>query len=83
DFYTLARRGSAYTQLKQYTKALQDYNKAIDLAKDNKYALSELYYSRGSVRLFSNQKEKACNDFSKAGELGNSAAFGMIKEYCK
>ncbi len=78
----LEQRALSYSMNKQYNKALQDYNKAIGLAKENKFTLQRLYQWRGVVRLHLNQKENACDDFSKSGELGNSAAYDMIQQYC-
>ena len=78
----LEQRALAYNMTKQYDKALKDYNKAIELAKENKFTLQRLYQWRGVVWLHLNQKEKACEDFSKSGELGNSAAYEMIQKNC-
>lgn len=76
------RRAFAYNFSKNYKKALKDYNKAIELAGENSFALRDLYYSRAMVRFNLNQKTGACDDLSRAGELGNSAAYEMIKQFC-
>jgi tetratricopeptide (TPR) repeat protein len=76
------RRGTSYNFSKQYSKALNDFNMAIKLAGDNIYALSNLYCFRGFTKIGLNLKNEACEDFSKAGELGNSAAYDLIKIHC-
>lgn len=80
--FAYEKRAFAYNLSKNYNKALKDYNKAIELAGENTFALRDLYYSRAGVRFNLNQKSAACDDLSKAGELGNSAAYEMIKQYC-
>ena len=71
-------RGKSYGSIEQIDKALADYNKAIEL--DPNYASA--YLNRGNAKLLLNQKDSACLDFSKAGELGNESAYESIKENC-
>lgn len=78
----ISARAFAYNFDRQYSKALKDYNKAIELAGENNFALSNLYYSRSLVKFNLKLKSEACEDLSKAGELGNSAAYEMIQKYC-
>ena len=52
--------------------ALMDCNKAIELEPDNKNA----YFLRGLALYGLGEKERACNDFSKAIELG----FSILRE---
>jgi hypothetical protein len=40
------------------------------------------YYYRGLSYLKLDKKSKACSDFSKAGELGNSDAYNIITKNC-
>ena len=40
------------------------------------------YLLRGIAKLKLNQKESACLDFSKAGELGDVDAYEAIKNFC-
>lgn len=42
----------------------------------------ELYLLRGDIKILLKQKESACQDFSRAGELGIERAFERIKENC-
>ena len=41
------------------------------------------YYNRGICYANLNLKNNACEDFTKAGELGLYDAYEVIKEYCK
>ena len=66
------------SNLKDYRGAIADYTKAILF--DSK--LSAAYLQRGASKLNLNQKNSACLDFSRAGELGDSNAFELIKKYC-
>jgi tetratricopeptide (TPR) repeat protein len=71
-------RGCAKKNLKDYQGALLDLNKYIERNKEDDYG----YLIRGIIQLNLNQKDKACMDFSRAGELGNSEAYDLIKKYC-
>ena len=62
-----------------YTAAIQDYNKAIELNPD--YA--NAYYNRGLAKYKLGDKDGSCLDWSKAGELGLSQAYDAIKEFCQ
>jgi hypothetical protein len=39
------------------------------------------YYERGTAKYQLDDKEGACLDWSKAGELGYASAYIMIEEY--
>ena len=60
-------------------QCLEDCNKAIELnpKADNAY----LY--RGRVFYKLGNKIKACEDWSKSGELGNEEAYKFISQYCQ
>jgi tetratricopeptide (TPR) repeat protein len=70
--------GYAKSYLKDYQGALLNYNKAIQL--DSYYDVA--YYNRALIKLNLNDKEGACLDFSKAGELGYEKAYEAIRENC-
>lgn len=80
EFYHLAfnERAFSQTSLKDYTKAVEDYNKAIQYSPKN----GNTYYLRACVKLMIRDKNGACLDFSKAGELGYSEAYKAIKNNC-
>ncbi len=70
--------GYAKSYLKDYKEAILYYNKAIDASPWD----SAAYCNRGIVKLHLNDKESACFDFSKAGELGMAEAYELIREHC-
>ena len=51
--------------LKDYQKAIVDYNKAIELNPDD----APGYYNRGLINKKQGDKTKAIQDFTKAAEL--------------
>jgi tetratricopeptide (TPR) repeat protein len=59
--------------------ALEDYNYLLKIDINN----AEAYFNRGLI-LIQNKANKnlACLDFSKAGELGLKDAYDMIEKYC-
>jgi tetratricopeptide (TPR) repeat protein len=83
---TYNNRGLAYHELKQHEKAIEDYNKAIEL--NPKYAVA--YNNRGFAYHELKQYEKAIEDFSKAIEHNpkdaeaynnRGVAYGGLKEH--
>ncbi len=60
-------------------EAFEDYTKAIEL--DPSFA--EAYYNRGVVQIFMKDTRKGCLDLSKAGELGITAAYDLLKQYAQ
>ena len=70
-------RGMVKSQMGDQRGAIQDCNNAITL--NPKY--SEAYYVRGIIR-HSLGDTDGCNDLSKAGELGFTAAYAAIRDYC-
>ncbi|MCU0285514.1 MAG: tetratricopeptide repeat protein [Acidobacteria bacterium] len=81
NFYR--NRGHAYKKLKEYTKALNDFNKAIELNPNDKVA----YNTRGTVYFRIKDYEKAAADYSNALKLdpdyiisyGNLAELYVVK----
>jgi len=59
--------------------AVQDSNKAIELDPNN----AKAYRGRGLAKIFLGQKDSGCLDLSKAGELGYSDTYEVIKELCQ
>ncbi len=60
------KRGRVYIDLKQYEKALADYNKAIEIYSN----LAIAYYGRGFCYQALSKTEKAKVDFAMATKLG-------------
>ena len=58
-------------------EAFEDYTKAISLNP----AFAEAYYNRGIIQLFMKDTRKGCLDLSKAGELGITEAYEVLKRY--
>ena len=74
-----SNKGISKYYLKDYTGAIADYNKAIQLKPD--YA--NAYYNRGVAKVNLKDKIGACTDWSKAGELGSSDAYKRIQKNCQ
>jgi len=85
DWQAYCIRGSAKEELQDYRGAIADYTKVLESnpksESDPKNAI--LYLIRGQAEIKIGQKENACLDFSKAGELGNEQAYEAIKKYCQ
>ena len=75
---TYYKRGIDKFEKQDYRGAIADYTKRIELNSD--YA--EAYFNRGITKLILGQKDSECLDFSKAGELGYSKAYNLIRKYC-
>lgn len=58
-------------------EAYEDYTKAIELNP----AFAEAYYNRGVIQIFMKDTRKGCLDLSKAGELGITDAYEVLKRY--
>jgi len=71
-------RGHARFRLKDYNGALRDYN--IVIMNAPKFA--EAYFFRATAKGELGQKEAACLDLSKAGELGYTRAYEAIRKAC-
>lgn len=71
-------RGNLYNKMQKYMEAINDYDKAISLQAD----LGEAYYNKGLTLLLLKDNETACPNLSKAGELGITSAYNLIKRYC-
>jgi tetratricopeptide (TPR) repeat protein len=74
-----AQLGTSLNDRELLTAANQDLTRAIML--DSSYASS--YINRGLTYILLGKLDEGCMDFSRAGELGDTEAYGYIKEYCK
>ncbi|MBP6531659.1 MAG: tetratricopeptide repeat protein [Bacteroidia bacterium] len=71
-------RANVKCRLLDFEGALKDYETAIKI--DPRFA--EAHYNAGFVMYYLNLKSNACIEFSKAGELGLTASYYFIKNYC-
>ncbi len=77
---------TAYDSRQEIKFALNDFQGCIDDCNavaymDSKNANSIFFRGRANYKL--GNKTKACEDWSKAGELGKSDAYDFIKKFCK
>jgi tetratricopeptide (TPR) repeat protein len=66
-----------YTELKDYQKALSDYNKAISVNPE----LAMAYLGRGKIYYRLNQPQKAKNNWQKSAELYNDPSSSGYGQY--
>jgi tetratricopeptide (TPR) repeat protein len=71
-------RANVKLRLKEFQRAIDDYSMAIKLEPE----LAEAYYNRALTLLYLNESKLACKDLSKAGELGITESYNVIKRYC-
>jgi tetratricopeptide (TPR) repeat protein len=70
--------GNIKVKKKEYLNAIKDYSKAIELEPD----FGEAYFNRGLTRIYLDDLEGGALDLSRAGELGLTEAYNVIKRYC-
>lgn len=75
-------RGVAQDHLRDFRGAISNYNQVIALDK-NSTLCPTAYFFKGMDEILIEQKESGCSDLSKAGELGCSDAYTIIKQDCK
>lgn len=71
-------RGVMRLSNNDFLGAIDDFTKAIDYNKDDVHA----YFNRGIAYFNIGMKRSACEDWQKAGELGNFSAYRYISRYC-
>lgn len=71
-------RAEAFIFLRAFPSALADLNYLVRKQPRN----PNHYMYRASVRLRAGDREGACLDWSRAGELGDIDAYDYIREYC-
>lgn len=80
----LFQKAKASISLKDYVSAASYLVMAIKSASsENDEFKSEAYNLLGVARHYLKQKEAACANWSKAGELGSREAYENIVEFCK
>jgi tetratricopeptide (TPR) repeat protein len=79
DFYfAYYNRGFVYCAMGEYDKALADFTAAIGFREN----FAEALYNRGLIYILKNETIRGCEDLSRAGELGITDAYRVIKRYC-
>lgn len=71
--------GNTYLQMKSYNRAIDAYSDAISLNPK----LAEAYYNRALTLIFIGETTLAAADISKAGELGITEAYAVMKKFSK
>lgn len=80
DFaYAYYNRAYVKYKLQDFDGAIADYNYAVQINPQ----FADAYYNRGLLLYIENYKMNACQDFGKAGELGLTQAYLIIKVYCE
>lgn len=67
-------------KLKKYNDALYSLNQIIKYNGEAYFPKTNLY--KGLIEILNKNKDSACINFSKAGELGCEEAYPLIKKYC-
>lgn len=71
-------RGVMKLSNQDFLSAINDFTKAIKYDKNDVHA----YFNRGIAHFNIGMKKSACEDWQKAGDLGNYSAFKYISRYC-
>ena len=58
-------------------EAFEDFSRAIELNP----LFAEAFYNRGMTQIYMKDTRKGCLDLSKAGELGITSAYEILKRY--
>jgi hypothetical protein len=81
EFYF--RRANARAELKEFNRALSDYDMVISLDKGREYEyITEAFYERGAVRYILYDQNGAKKDFIMSQEM-SSYEFREYQDYCK
>lgn len=70
--------GQAYSRVGREKEAISAYTTALQYKPNDGY----VYLLRGLAKALTSDKDGACLDWSKSGELGNSKAYEFIKQFC-
>jgi tetratricopeptide (TPR) repeat protein len=71
-------RGFVNSRMGNYRAAIDDFSKAIALRND----FAEAYYNRGLMSILLSENHQGCLDLSRAGELGITDAYKVMRRYC-
>ncbi|MCD8173598.1 MAG: tetratricopeptide repeat protein [Alistipes sp.] len=70
-------RGILLARSGRMPEAFEDFSRAIEIYPD----FAEAYFNRGLVQIYMKDTRKGCLDLSKAGELGITEAYEILKQY--
>lgn len=85
-FLVHAYLGNCYFQLRQYQKALQAYNDAVDAKPTDNEFINDwvrAVYNRGLTHYELDDRNQACDDWHRAAVYGLPEAEQMVKKRCK
>jgi tetratricopeptide (TPR) repeat protein len=71
-------RGFVNSRMGNYRLAADDFSKVIALRND----FAEAFYNRGLISILLSDNHQGCLDLSRAGELGITDAYRVMKRYC-
>lgn len=74
--YAYFNRGNILAERGSYHLALRDYDEALRLMPN----LAEAYLNRGLIYIYTGEVQKGIEDLGKAGELGISEAYALLKK---
>jgi len=77
-YFAYYNRGYVYCSMGEYGKAIEDFTSALQCNAN----FAEALYNRGLIYILINETVKAREDLSRAGELGITDAYKVIKRYC-
>lgn len=77
--YALFNMATVYAKGEDIEKAIALYSRVISIDP----AFAEAYFNRGLLYIYKGEKAVAGLDLSKAGELGISESYNILKRYCK
>lgn len=77
--YIMFNLGNLYCLASEHVSSIESYTRAIELFP----YMGDAYFNRGLVLIYLKDREKGCIDLSRAGELGVSDAYSVIKKYCE
>ena len=70
-------RGTLLALSGKLPEAFEDFSRAIELTP----LFAEAFYNRGMPQIYMKDTRKGCLDLSKAGELGITSAYEILKRY--
>jgi tetratricopeptide (TPR) repeat protein len=72
-------RGNCYLKNNQHSKAIPDYDYALQLSPDN----PDILTNRGFCHYKTNNAQAACSDWSVAFQLGSANTQRYIQSFCQ